>query len=230
MEQLDKAKTPIWYKTSFMVVFYAVVTSLLMALQLALHLCLKFNWYTTNPIFRDFINGNLVLPMETISWFWMAISAAYIGVDRTAYAIKTANTKRGQADMGNPATIRHIIFISGLLALESLVCNGLVEADFQLDAFFTAFGTAITFYVAGQKAIKSVKYIDGKLDANGDGIPDEDQTFDTEKPNDFFDNGHTHPKPPKPPKPHRPVPHHRYAEPILDTIEESEIISKEDVL
>lgn len=225
MEQLNK--TPIWYKTSFIVVFYAVVTSILMALQLALHLCLKFNWSTTNPIFRDFINGNLELPMQTISWFWMALSAAYIGVDRTAYAIKTANTKRGQSDMGDPATIRHIIFISGLLALEALICNGLVEADFQLDAFFTAFGTACTFYVAGQKAIKSVKYIDGKLDANGDGIPDEDQAFDdTEEPTDFFDNSHTHHKPPKP---HKPVPHHRSAEPILD-VEEDEIVSKEDVL
>lgn len=226
MEQLNK--TPIWYKTSFIVVFYAVVTSILMALQLALHLCLKFNWSTTNPIFRDFINGNLELPMQTISWFWMALSAAYIGVDRTAYAIKTANTKRGQSDMGDPATIRHIIFISGLLALEALVCNGLVEADFQLDAFFTAFGTACTFYVAGQKAIKSVKYIDGKLDTNGDGIPDEEQAFDdTEEPTDFFDNGHTHHKPPKP---HKPVPHHRSAEPILDVVEEDEIGSKEDVL
>jgi hypothetical protein len=158
----------------------------------------------------------------------MALSAAYIGVDRTAYAIKTANTKRGQSDMGDPATIRHIIFISGLLALEALVCNGLVEADFQLDAFFTAFGTACTFYVAGQKAIKSVKYIDGKLDTNGDGIPDEDQVLDdTEEPTDFFDNDHTHHKPPKP---HKPVPHHRSAEPILDVVEEDEIGSKEDVL
>ena len=191
MEQLNK--TPIWYKTSFIVVFYAAVTSILMVIQLALHLCLKFNWSTTNPIFRDFVNGNLELPMQTISWFWMAISAAYIGVDRAAYAIKTANTKIGQADMGDPATIRHIIFISGLLALEALVCNGLVEADFQLDAFFTAFGTSCTFYVAGQKAIKSVKYIDGKLDANGDGIPDESQALDdTEEPTDFFDNSHTH--------------------------------------
>ena len=189
MEQLNK--TPIWYKTSFIVVFYAVVTSILMVIQLALHLCLKFNWSTTNPIFRDFINGNLELPMQTISWFWMAISAAYIGVDRTAYAIKTANTKIGQADMGDPATIRHIIVISGLLAVEALICNGLVEADFQLDAFFTAFGTSCTFYVAGQKAIKSVKYIDGKLDANGDGIPDESQALDDTEPTDFFNNGHT---------------------------------------
>lgn len=223
MEQLNK--TPIWYKTSFIVVFYAVVTSILMVIQLALHLCLKFNWSTTNPIFRDFINGNLELPMQTISWFWMAISAAYIGVDRAAYAIKTANTKIGQADMGDPATIRHIIFISGLLALEALICNGLVEADFQLDAFFTAFGTSCTFYVAGQKAIKSVKYIDGKLDANGDGIPDEDQaSYDTEMPTDFFDNSHTYPKL------HRPSPHHRSAEPILDIMKESEITSKKDVL
>lgn len=223
MEQLNK--TPIWYKTSFIVVFYAVVTSILMVIQLALHLCLKFNWSTTNPIFRDFINGNLELPMQTISWFWMAISAAYIGVDRAAYAIKTANTKIGQADMGDPATIRHIIFISGLLALEALICNGLVEADFQLDAFFTAFGTSCTFYVAGQKAIKSVKYIDGKLDANGDGIPDEDQaSYDTEKLTDFLDNSHTHPKP------HIPSPHHRSAEPISDIIKESKITSKEEVL
>ena len=223
MEQLNK--TPIWYKTSFIVVFYAVVTSILMVIQLALHLCLKFNWSTTNPIFRDFINGNLELPMQTISWFWMAISAAYIGVDRAAYAIKTANTKIGQADMGDPATIRHIIFISGLLALEALICNGLVEADFQLDAFFTAFGTSCTFYVAGQKAIKSVKYIDGKLDANGDGIPDEDQaSYDTGGPTDFFDNSHTLPKP------HRPSPHHRSAEPILDIMKKSEITSKKDVL
>lgn len=223
MEQLNK--TPIWYKTSFIVVFYAVVTSILMVIQLALHLCPKFNWSTTNPIFRDFINGNLELPMQTISWFWMAISAAYIGVDRAAYAIKTANTKIGQADMGDPATIRHIIFISGLLALEALICNGLVEADFQLDAFFTAFGTSCTFYVAGQKAIKSVKYIDGKLDANGDGIPDEVQaSYDTEKLTDFFDNSNTHSKP------HRLSPHHHSAEPISDIIKESEITSKEEVL
>ena len=221
MEQLNK--TPIWYKTSFIVVFYAVVTAILMVLQLALHLCLKFNWSTTNPIFRDFINGNLELPMQTISWFWMAISAAYIGVDRTAYAIKTANTKRGQSDMGDPATIRHIIFISGLLALEALICNGLVEADFQLDAFFTAFGTACTFYVAGQKAIKSVKYIDGKLDANGDGIPDEEQELDEKTEELEFTKPQSH----KPP-----MHHHRSAEPELETTEVNiaDFSSKEDVL
>lgn len=223
MEQLNK--TPIWYKTSFIVVFYAIVTSILMVLQLALHLCLKFNWSTTNPIFRDFINGNLELPMQTISWFWMAISAAYIGVDRTAYAIKTANTKRGQSDMGDPATIRHIIFISGLLALEALICNGLVEADFQLDAFFTAFGTACTFYVAGQKAIKSVKYIDGKLDANGDGIPDEEQELGEEKEEEELE--FTKPHPHKPP-----IHHHRSAEPEPEIAEVNidDFCSKEDVL
>lgn len=224
MEQLNK--TPIWYKTSFIVVFYAIVTSILMVLQLALHLCLKFNWSTTNPIFRDFINGNLELPMQTISWFWMAISAAYIGVDRTAYAIKTANTKRGQSDMGDPATIRHIIFISGLLALEALICNGLVEADFQLDAFFTAFGTACTFYVAGQKAIKSVKYIDGKLDANGDGIPDEEQELEEEKEELEFTKPHPH-------NPHKPpIHHHRSAEPEPEITEVNidDFCSKEDVL
>lgn len=225
MEQLNK--TPVWYKTSFMVVLYAVITAILMLVQLALHLCLKFDWQTMNPIFKDFINGNLELPMQTISWFWMAISAAYIGVDRTAYAIKTANTKRGQSDMGDPATIRHIILISGLLALEALICNGLVEADFQLDAFFTAFGTSITFYVAGQKAIKSVKYVDGKLDTNGDGIPDEEQNLEENNEELEFvkpspHNPHNHHKPP--------VHHHRSAEPETTEVNIDDFSSKEDVL
>ena len=203
-----------------MVITYAVVTGILMLLQLGLKLCLKFEWQTTNPVFMDFINGNLELPMQTISWFWMAISAAYIGVDRTAYAIKTANTKRGQSDMGDPATIRHIIIISGLLALEALICNGFVDADFQLDAFFTAFGTAITFYVAGQKAIKSVKYVDGKLDTNGDGIPDEEQ--ENCGPVEFTTSI------PKPPSP-KPQTHHSKTV-TNDITEDFEVSSKEDVL
>lgn len=192
-------KTPFWYKTSFMVIAYAVVTAIVMLIQFALCLCLKFNWQTNNIVFADFINGNLVLPMQTIAWFWMAISAAYIGVDRAAYAIKTANERSGQSDMGNPSTIRRIILISGLLTLEALVCNGFADADFELDAFFTAFGSSITLYVTGQKAIKSVKYIDGKIDANGDGIPDEEQ--DLGKLNEKVEFTSPYPKPSVPPKP-----------------------------
>lgn len=161
-----------------MVITYAVITSLAMLLQLALGLCLKFDWKTTNIVFADFINGNLVLPMEQVSWFWTAISAAYIGVDRVSYFVKSANEPAGQTDVGDPATLRRIILISGLLLLEAVVCNGFVDADFQLSAFFTAFGTSVLLYVGGQKAIKTVKYVDGKLDANGDGIPDEEQVFD----------------------------------------------------
>lgn len=161
-----------------MVITYAVITALAMLLQLALSLCLKFDWKTTNIVFADFINGNLVLPMEQVSWFWTAISAAYIGVDRVSYFVKTASEPAGQTDVGDPATLRRIILISGLLLLEAVVCNGFADADFQLSAFFTAFGTSVLLYVGGQKAIKTVKYVDGKLDANGDGIPDEEQVFD----------------------------------------------------
>ena len=211
-------KTPFWYKTSFMVIAYAVVTAIVMLIQFALCLCLKFNWQTNNIVFADFINGNLVLPMQTIAWFWMAISAAYIGVDRAAYAIKTANERSGQSDMGDPSTIRRIILISGLLTLEALVCNGFADADFELDAFFTAFGSAITLYVTGQKAIKSVKYIDGKIDANGDGIPDEEQ--DLSKLNEKVEFT------PKPHTPPRPIGHNINR----NKKEEEDFSSKDDVL
>lgn len=171
-------KESIFWKTSTWVTVYALSCLVIMILQALICLCLKFQIKVDKILFADFINGNLVLPISNMGWVWCSICAVYCGADRASYCIKTSKMTSGKLDVGDPASLRRIIILAGLLFIIAIICNGAVDAEFDLNAWSSAFGSSILLYVGGMKAIKSVKYVDGKLDSDGDGIADEDQARD----------------------------------------------------
>lgn len=105
------------------------------------------------------LNLKVEVPMEMLSRCWVAISAAYIGVDRASYAIKTSTESYGMAEFGDPSTNRRIILLNGIILFAAFICNLSVDADFQLPSLTCSFGSSITLYCAGQKAIKCTKYV-----------------------------------------------------------------------
>lgn len=170
----------IFWKTSTWVVIYAIVAFLAMAFQSAICLVMKYNFQYKGVVFSDFLNGSLALPISNIGWLWCSICAAYCGVDRACFTIKTANLEAGKMDIGNPAKIRMVIILAGLLAMFACMANGFVDAEFDLNAWSSAFGSSVLLYVAGMKACHATQFVNGKLDSDGDGIADEDQARDQE--------------------------------------------------
>lgn len=171
-------KDNIFWRTSTWVVIYSFCCLIIMVLQALICLCLKFNIKVDKIIFADFINGNLTLPISNMGWIWCSICAVYCGADRASYAIKTSKMTSGKLDVGDPESLRRIIVLAGMLFAVAIICNGAVDAEFDLNAWSSAFGSSILLYVGGMKAIKSVKYVNGKLDSDEDGIADEDQARD----------------------------------------------------
>lgn len=170
-------KQKFWWKTSFMVFIYALVLLSMMFLQDIIYIIGNYSealeHLNSDSFLFKILNGDVALPISALSYLWVGICAAYIGVDRAAYAIKSSKMISGSTDVGDPATIRKIILISGLVLAFGCISNCFINYDFELNSLASAFGSSILLYIAGQKAIKSVKYVDGDLD--GDGIPDDEQ-------------------------------------------------------
>ena len=170
-------KEKFWWKTSFMVFLYAAVLITMMFLQDIIYVLGNYSEILekvkVDGFLFNILNGQVGLPISSLSFLWVTICAAYIGVDRAAYAIKSSKMISGETDFGDPATIRKIILVSGLVLLFGCVSNCFVDYDFELNSLASAFGSSILLYIAGQKAIKSVKYVDGDL--NGNGIPDDEE-------------------------------------------------------
>lgn len=158
-------KKPFYYKSSFIVLMYAGVMMALITLQVAMEIVLGLveAGIITHWFFQNYINTNFELPMSAMAYIWTTICAAYVGVDRGAYAYKTATERRGLSDLGQPATLRKIITVSGFLFLYAVVANLMIDANFELTAFGTAFGSSMVLYVAGQKTIKLTSNMNGPV-------------------------------------------------------------------
>lgn len=170
-----KNRTPVYFKTSFWVFAYAIVFLLIMLVQTGIGLlqieetkAFLLQRFSEVEFIVNILNGNVNMPLKSLSAFWVAICAAYVGVDRTAYALKSARISVGNTDVGDPHTLRYVMVISFIILMAGVISNAFVDYDFQLENLGAAFGSSVALYIAGQKAIKCVKYID----VNGDGIPD----------------------------------------------------------
>lgn len=170
-----KNRTPIYFKTSFWVFAYAIAFLLIMLVQTGIGLlqieetkAFLLQRFSEVEFIVNILNGNVNMPLKSLSAFWIAICAAYVGVDRTAYALKSARISVGNTDVGDPHTLRYVMVISFIILMAGVISNAFVDYDFQLENLGAAFGSSVALYIAGQKAIKCVKYID----VNGDGIPD----------------------------------------------------------
>lgn len=134
-----KKKQPLVYKTSFMVYFYMIIMIIAMITQFFMAIV-----YESEP--------HIDLPISAFSYFWIVICAAYIGVDRCFFSIKS--TKDITADIGDPSKLRRLIFLSGLVLLMSVFFSFITGANFEVGSFATAFGTNVALYVSGQKVVQ----------------------------------------------------------------------------
>jgi hypothetical protein len=126
---------------------------------------------------NTFLNQNFVLPMDIISGFWAAISAAYVGVDRGMFMID--GFKNGQ-DIGAFDTdkIKHLTLVIILgLAIYVLAAglNLFFDAELALAPLVTSFGSSVLLYVVGNKAIKASQTLSPENDLDQDGIDDSEQ-------------------------------------------------------
>lgn len=180
MKEKKLRKKPFWYRTSFYVFLYAFILAILMLMQAAISLCVKMDLTINNVVLMDFINGSLVLPINSMAWIWLGIASIYVGADRTMMFFKNIQETNTVYNMGEPKILRKVIFIAGILLLIAITCNGISDADFNLDAFASTFGTTILFYIAGQKAVATSKTLNSNIDTNSDGIDDSLQKIDVE--------------------------------------------------
>lgn len=163
-EKKKKKHTPITFATSFMVIAFAVVLAVSMIVQAVLNYLPSIAEITHKPWLVKFLNNDLEMPITELSFLWISIVAAYVGIDRAAYAAKTFTLSYGEQDVGDPQTIRRIILISGLLYLEAVILNSIVKGDYSLGNLATAFGSTVLLYVAGQKVTKIGQFHDGEKD------------------------------------------------------------------
>lgn len=110
----------------------------------------------------DFVNTNIIKyepKIKVFSWFFLAISSAYVGFDKVLNLKNTVELPKGQLSLGNLKKIRHLIFMSFILMSFSMICEALTGLDFDSEAFISAFGTNIILSISGNKAIKMSRYI-----------------------------------------------------------------------
>ena len=145
MKKKETDSQPLTYKTSFMVYLFAVIILLSMVCEFLLGL---FHDYEIS----NYINCDFSLPMGIFSYCWVAICAAYIGVDRCMFSIKA--TKTENIDIGEPSKLRTLILVSGIILGLSVIFSIFVNRNFETGSFATAFGTNIILYVGGQKMVQ----------------------------------------------------------------------------
>lgn len=170
---MSDSKKHIWYESKFWVCIYAVITILIMSIQFILGIFENNEITFHSKIINDFINGNLNLPMEVISWVWTVLISLYCGSDRIVDIAKTTKLSVGQMSMGDLKKIRGMILLSLVLFITAVIFNFLTDKEYTLSAYASAFGMTIISYVVGNKAVKASAYFGTHEDRNEDGIPDE---------------------------------------------------------
>lgn len=176
---MENKKTHIWYESRFWIILYAAVVALVMILQLVLGLLDSHQVVFRSQTLNGFVNGNIALPMATMSYAWTAIVSLYCVSDRAVDVLKTAKLRVGEVSMGDLAKLRGMILISLVLFLMALAFNFLTDRDYELAAWASAFAMTILSYTSGNKLVKTASWAGHHKDENQNGIPDEDeQAFD----------------------------------------------------
>lgn len=165
-------KTKFYYSSRFWIYLYAFVVLTIMSIQFIFGLLKNDNIYFLNKTINNFINDNLNLPMETLSWCWTAIVSIYCGSDRIVDIAKTTKLSVGQTSLGDLSKLRKIIMLSLLLFIIAVCFNLFTDKDYTLSAYASAFGMTIISYAVGNKAVKASAYFGKHDDVNNDGIPD----------------------------------------------------------
>lgn len=155
----DKGKIlhKVTWQTSFMVFAYAAILFFCLVLQTVFLLGLKYGWS-----WASYVNPDFRLPIDNLTLIWTIICSAYIGIDRAAYCVRSAEMISGEGDVGNPATLRVVIVLTVGFFFLAMGCNIFVDADYDLVTLSTAVGTSMSLYITGQKALRICKNVNGK--------------------------------------------------------------------
>jgi len=107
--------------------------------------------------FLALFNTQFVLPMETISNFWAAVSATYVGLDRAAYTIDAFKSGKETVALTDDRMhqLTQVIWLTFFIYGIAVVLNTIFNAELALTPLFVAFGSSILCYVAGNKAVKA---------------------------------------------------------------------------
>lgn len=154
-----------WYSSRFWIGLFGLVVALFLGFQFFLGLIQK------EIILFPYLNPEINLPLNTVAYSWAVLVGLYCGTDRAVDVANTISLKPGQLSMGDLAKLRHIILLSLLFVIFSLIGTIATTKDFALEAFFGAFAAATAIYCAGNKIVKTFKYSGN--DENNNGIPDE---------------------------------------------------------
>lgn len=145
-------------RSSTIVLLFGILINVMMVL----HCLVPFIGYILTSYgytnrFIQFINTEFSLPIEIMATFWVAVSSAYVGVDRAIFAAHAATTayveSNKELDKGSSSRNLHVILQSLVLFLFAVLLNFVFNKDLALSQFFIALGSSITLYVAGTKSI-----------------------------------------------------------------------------
>jgi hypothetical protein len=124
-----------------------------------------------------FLNQNFQLPMDIISDFWAAISAAYIGVDRGMYMID--GFKNGEESQAfSEDQLKHLtqVLIESFIVYSLAVSlNLFFDSNLALSPLAVSFGSSCLLYIVGNKAVRGSQTLSSSSDVDGDGIDDNEQ-------------------------------------------------------
>jgi hypothetical protein len=161
-----------WEGASIWVIFFGIFVVVSLFTQCIIPFLAKFAELHNYSWLLAIVNQQFILPMEVITSFWAAISAAYIGVDRAAMTISTVNGTYNHVDSGNPEHNRHIIIESFIIYSVAVLLNIIFDIELSLTPLATSFGASVLLYVSGQKAIYAASKIAPEDDKDADGVPD----------------------------------------------------------
>lgn len=168
-------KKRFYYSSRFWVITYAVVVFVIMCMQFTLGLFDKYSIVFHNKTLNDFVNGNLSLPVTVLSYGWTALISLYCCADRIVDISKTTKLAVGQMSMGDLKKLRGMIVLSLFLFTCATVFNFIVERDFDLAAWASAFAMTVISYALGNKVVKASSYFGTHEDKDENGIPDKYQ-------------------------------------------------------
>lgn len=154
----------IYYAAKFWVGLYAFVVLAFLSLQF---------------YFAYYLQKEILLPINTLSYFWTFLISLYCGFDRYVDLKNTTALPIGQMDFGDLSKLRGMILLSLSLLITATTYYCLckfklgIDKEFALECFSSGFGVTVIAYVAGNKIIKSQKYKCIFKDENQNNIPDE---------------------------------------------------------
>lgn len=143
------------HRTSFFVAAYVILVGLVIFFQ-TLPLMMK-------ELFGLVLNGKVSLPVDLMATGMVVICSAYCGLDRLAFASYSAKMESGISNIGNPASLRKVIYWTTLIFIESAILSIFYEISLPLTTIATSLISEVALYVTGNKAITFCGSLNGSI-------------------------------------------------------------------